>query len=128
MPFKKVNIKNIIDEKTKENIEFREAYEQVEKEYALIRMVVKARRNVGLTQQQLADKIGVKQQVISRFEREKHIPTLDSFLKILDGVGLELKLQKKPSKYRALNTSGLKKKRIKTSVVGSSTQPTSIKK
>ncbi len=39
--------------------------------------------------------VGVKQQVISRFEREKHIPTLDNFLKILDGVGLELKLEKK---------------------------------
>ena len=50
---------------------------------------------MGLTQENLAKKIGVKQQVISRFEQEKHIPTLDSFIRILDGIGLELVLQKK---------------------------------
>jgi transcriptional regulator with XRE-family HTH domain len=61
--------------------------------------VVKARKEQGLTQQELADMVGVKQQVISRFEREKHIPTLDNFLKILDGVGLELKLEKKQDRH-----------------------------
>ncbi|WP_165608369.1 helix-turn-helix domain-containing protein [Desulfoscipio geothermicus] len=50
---------------------------------------------LGLTQENLAKKIGVKQQVISRFEQEKHTPTLDNFIRILDGIGLELVLQKK---------------------------------
>jgi len=70
-------------------------YSEVEKKYQLIREIVKARKGQGLTQQELAEMVGVRQQVISRFEREKHIPTLDNFLKILDGVGLELKLEKK---------------------------------
>jgi len=95
MPFKKINVREIIDEKIKTDDKFAAAYSEVEKEYQLIREIVKARKEQGLTQQELAEMVGVKQQVISRFEREKHIPTLDNFLKILDGVGLELKLEKK---------------------------------
>ncbi len=95
MAFKKININKIINEKITQDKEFSKAYSEVEKEYQLIREVVKARKEMGLTQQELADKIGVKQQVISRFECEKHIPTLDNFLKIIDGVGLNLKLEQK---------------------------------
>lgn len=95
MPFKKLNVQEVIDEKIKTDDKFAAAYSEVEKEYKLIREIVKARKEQGLTQQELAERVGVKQQVISRFEREKHIPTLDNFLKILDGVGLELKLEKK---------------------------------
>ena len=95
MPFKKLNVKKIIEKNVNEDENFAVAYNEVEREYQLIREIVKARKDQGLTQQELAELIGVKQQVISRFEREKHIPTLDNFLKILDGVGLELKLEKK---------------------------------
>lgn len=99
MPFKKLNVQKIINEKIKTDDKFAAAYSEVENEYKLIREVVKARKEQGLTQQELAEMVGVKQQVISRFEREKHIPTLDNFLKILDGVGLELKLEKKQDRH-----------------------------
>ena len=99
MPFKKLNVQEIINEKIKTDDKFAAAYSEVENEYKLIREVVKARKEQGLTQQELAEMIGVKQQVISRFEREKHIPTLDNFLKILDGVGLVLKLEKKQKRH-----------------------------
>lgn len=95
MPFKKLNVQEIIDDKIQTDDKFETAYSEVEREYQLIREVVKARKEQGLTQQELAEMVGVKQQVISRFEREKHIPTLDNFLRILNGVGLELKLEKK---------------------------------
>jgi ribosome-binding protein aMBF1 (putative translation factor) len=99
MPFKKLNVQKIINKKIKTDDKFAAAYSEVENEYKLIREVVKARKEQGLTQQELAEMVGVKQQVISRFEREKHIPTLDNFLKILDGVGLELKLEKKQDRH-----------------------------
>jgi|GEM_PF-394176 len=95
MPFHKIDTQMIIEEKCKNDAEFKEAYNTVKKEYSIIREVVKARKELGLTQENLAKKIGVKQQVISRFEQEKHIPTLDSFIRILDGIGLEIVLQKK---------------------------------
>ncbi|HBV95854.1 MAG: hypothetical protein JL50_04350 [Peptococcaceae bacterium BICA1-7] len=95
MPFHKIDAQMIIEEKCKNDSNFKEAYATVKKEYCIIREVVRARKEMGLTQENLAKKIGVKQQVISRFEQEKHIPTLDNFIKILDGIGLELVLQKK---------------------------------
>lgn len=95
MPFEKINVKKIIKERASKDKNFAATYKEIKEEYNLIRKVVKARKEKGLTQQQLASLIGVKQQIISRFEREKHIPTLGNFLKIIDGVGLEIKLRKK---------------------------------
>lgn len=43
----------------------------------------------------VAEKIGVKNQVISRIETIGNSPTLDNFLKYADALGLEVKLEKK---------------------------------
>ena len=98
MPFKKMNTKAIIEEKRRDH-EFNEHFIEVEKEYELIRQVVEARKNNGMTQQGLAELVGVSQQEISRFEQEKHIPKLSSFIKILDALGLEIRLEKKQTAH-----------------------------
>ncbi len=95
MPFKKIDAKEIIKEKINNDKGFEDAYNEIKSEYALIREVVKRRKELGLTQKSLAEKIGVQQQVISRFEREKHIPTLDNFLKMLKALDLEISIKKK---------------------------------
>jgi ribosome-binding protein aMBF1 (putative translation factor) len=102
MPFHKIDAQAIIKEKCNNDVDFKRAYDTVKKEYSIIREVVKTRKELGLTQENLAKKIGVKQQVISRFEQEKHIPTLDNFIRILDGIGLELVLQKKRETHTIL--------------------------
>jgi len=94
MPFKRIDVKNTVNELRKDN-EFNEAYIEVEKEYELIRQVVETRKQIGMTQEILAEKVGISQQEISRFEREKHIPKLSSFIRILDALGLEMKIEKK---------------------------------
>ncbi len=72
MPFKKIDVKRIVDEK-RNDIEFNETYLEIEKEYDLIRQVVEARKQRGMTHRSLAEKAGTSQQEISRFEREKPI-------------------------------------------------------
>jgi len=94
MPFKKIDAKELIESKRKDN-DFDEIYKDVKKEYELIRQVVEARKKLGITQKSLADIVGVSQQEISRFENEKHIPKLSSFLRIIDAVGLEIRLESK---------------------------------
>jgi len=94
MPFKKINAQAIVNEKRKDKA-FDDHYLEVEKEYELIRQVVEARKAQGLTQKSLANIVGVSQQEISRLECEKHIPNLSSFIKILEAVGLEIRLEKK---------------------------------
>ncbi|GAU78543.1 helix-turn-helix domain-containing protein [Fusibacter sp. 3D3] len=94
MPFKKIDVKSTVNELRKDN-EFNEIYLEIEKEYELIRQVVDTRKQIGMTQKNLADKVGISQQEISRFEREKHIPKLSNFIRILDALGLEMKIEKK---------------------------------
>lgn len=94
MPFKKMNVTKVVEQKRRDH-EFNEHYLEVEKEYELIRLVVEARKSSGMTQKSLAESVGMSQQEISRFEREKHIPKLSNFIRILDALGLELKVEKK---------------------------------
>ena len=94
MPFEKINAQKIVEDKIRSDEQFEKAYKEVEQVYGLIREVVRARKEKGLTQKELADIIGVKQQVISRFECERHIPTLDNFISILAGVGLTFKIER----------------------------------
>ena len=48
-------------------------------QYAIIEMIIKKRLKTGLSQEDLANKIGTKQSSIARFESGKTNPTL-SFL------------------------------------------------
>lgn len=98
MPFKKMNIKEAIEEKRKDH-EFDLHYLEVQREYELIRQVVEARKEMGLTQKGLAETVGISQQEISRFENERHIPKLSSFIKIIEALGLELRLEKKTTAH-----------------------------
>ncbi len=43
-----------------------------------------AREQLGYTQQQMAKKVGIKQQNISRYEKGKVIPSADRFLELLE--------------------------------------------
>lgn len=91
MPFKKVDINELLKEELK-NEEFRENYNRVKKEYELIEQIVMIRKKLNITQAELAKKANVSQQAISRLEKEKHIPKIDTLLKIVDGLGLKLVL------------------------------------
>lgn len=54
----------------------------------------KARKNAGLTQQQLADKIGKKREYIALLEKGETDMQLSTFLMISEAVGLEVVLRK----------------------------------
>jgi len=95
MPFKQINAKRVIGDKMRQDWEFEREYHKIKEEYFLIDQVKKARQASGMTQKELARKVGVSQQVISRFENEKHVPKLDNFLKILNGLDLEISIRKK---------------------------------
>ena len=94
MPFKEFKATEVIKEKRREK-EFNSTYLEVEKEYELIKRVVEARKEKGITQKSLAEMVGISQQEISRFEKEKHIPKLTSFIRILEALDMEIKLEAK---------------------------------
>ena len=54
-------------------------------------MRVKAlRRSQGMSQEVLAEKMGISPKYLSSIERGKENPTLDTFIKLADSLGIEL--------------------------------------
>lgn len=80
-----------LEKKWMRNPEFRHAWQEREPEYQLARSIIRVRLNRGLTQAQLAKKIGTRQPVISRLENLDASPSL-RFLKQL-AKALDVQLQ-----------------------------------
>lgn len=89
MAFNRIDIKSTVKEERK-NKEFDSEYKKIRQEYKLIEKLVETRKARNITQKELAELAGVSQQAISRLELEKHIPKIDTFIRILDGLDLEL--------------------------------------
>ena len=53
-------------------------------------ILLDARKNAGLTQQELADRIGANKGYISRIERGLTVPTVATLYKIASGMGLTI--------------------------------------
>lgn len=94
MSFEKIKVKDLVSEKRKDP-NFDKEYRKVKQEYKLIEQIVNERKGRNITQKELAAMTGLAQQSISRLEREKHIPNMDTLMKVLDGLGLELCLIEK---------------------------------
>lgn len=69
---------------------FKKAYDELDFEYQIIDALVRARAKKKLTQKQLADKIGVAQSALARFESGRVNPTLSFLKKVTAGVGLSI--------------------------------------
>jgi len=61
-------LKQHIKEKMKDP-KFKQAWQSLDKEFAILEGVIKARKKAGLTQEELAKKIGTKQPALSRLEK-----------------------------------------------------------
>lgn len=68
-------------------------YERLKPQYALISQLIEARINRGITQKDLADKIGTKQSAIARLESGNSNPSIAFLEKIASAVGRKLTVQ-----------------------------------
>ena len=78
--------------------EFRKAWHELDPEFELLESMMKARTKKGITQAELAEKMGTKQSAISRFEHsgfaKASVETLKKMADALDS-RLVVKLQPK---------------------------------
>ncbi|MBO7608219.1 MAG: helix-turn-helix transcriptional regulator [Paludibacteraceae bacterium] len=58
-------------------------------------ILLDARKNAGLTQQELADRIGANKGYISRLERGLTVPTVSTLYRIAAAMGLTVELRPK---------------------------------
>ena len=56
----------------------------------IIDKLVQERHNRGMTQKELAEATNLPQSVISRFEKKKNAPQLDTLLKIADALKCDI--------------------------------------
>ena len=95
MPFRKENITEIIEQKRKENPDFKKVWDETREAYRLIGEMVSLRKKEKLTQSQLAAMTGNHQQVISRIEKHENMPSLKLFCNLLNALGYEMRITKK---------------------------------
>lgn len=76
---------------------FTQAWDQLEEEYAALSALLNARKTAGLTQEELADKMGTTKSAISRLESslrsEKHSPSFSTLKKYANACGKRLVVQ-----------------------------------
>ncbi len=94
MPFEIIDVKAIIEEELKQD-EFKTSFESLRREYDLVDQIIRIRKNLRITQSQLAGLSNVSIRTISRLEKENHIPKFDTFLKIIDGLGMKFIMTKR---------------------------------
>lgn len=75
------------------NPEFAEAYEQLKPEQDVIRAMIRARNELGITQAELAERTGIRQSNLSRIESGSCSPRVDTLQKIAAGLGKKLIIQ-----------------------------------
>ena len=72
----------------------RAAYEALGPEFALLRQMVKARQEAGLTQAQVAERMGTKPPAVTRLESSlssgRHSPSITTLRKYAEAVGCRL--------------------------------------
>lgn len=68
----------------------KKAYDELGPDFALIEKLIEKRIQKGLSQSQLAEKIGTKQSAISRFESGSYNPSMNFLYKIADAVDAKL--------------------------------------
>jgi len=71
----------------------RQEYEALRPQYELIEQVIKARNELGLTQAELARRIGTKQSNISRFESGDYNPSIEFLSKVATGLNKTINIQ-----------------------------------
>ena len=75
------------------NPAFKQAYDELEVEYAIMNEMLKAREALGMSQQELSTKTGITQPDISKLENGKANPSIGTLKKIAGAFGKKLVVQ-----------------------------------
>lgn len=72
--------------------EFKREYDALEPEFAIIRSIIRKRLQNGMSQKQLAQKMGTQQSALSRLESGTYNPSLAFLKKVSSALGGKLKI------------------------------------
>jgi predicted transcriptional regulator len=72
---------------------FKKAYDELETEDATIRACIEARDKAGLTQADVAERMGTTQPVVARLESGRQAPSLATLMRYAKALGKSLRIQ-----------------------------------
>lgn len=73
--------------------EFRNEYDRLQPRYDIISQIIEARKELNMTQAELAKKVGTQKSNISRLESGNYNPSLDFLVKVAESLGKDIKIQ-----------------------------------
>lgn len=79
------------------NPKIKAEYDKLQPEFAVIRAIIRARVDNGVTQKDLAEKVGTKQSVISRLESGRANPSVAFLKKLAYALNSHLEIKFNPS-------------------------------
>ena len=89
--------KDYANQRRKTDTKFAVAYDALEDEFAALAALLKARATAGLTQAEVATRMGVSQPVVARIEsslgKKDHSPSLNTLRRYADACGMKLVIQ-----------------------------------
>lgn len=84
-------------EDTKERLmkdkEFENEYEKLKLRYEIISQIINVRKELNITQEELAQRVGTQKSNISRLERGTYNPSIDFLAKVAKGLGKDIIIQ-----------------------------------
>lgn len=89
--------KGYATKRRKIDLKFAKAYDALDDEFAALAALLKARTAAGLTQAEVASRMGVSQPVVARIEaslgKKDHSPSLNTLRRYADACGMKLVIQ-----------------------------------
>ena len=82
-------------QKMRSQPKYKEKYDEAAPEFELLRKMLEARKRAGLTQEQVAEKMGTKATAITRLESasSEHSPKVETLRKYAEAVGCRLNIE-----------------------------------
>ncbi len=80
---------------------YRGEYDALEAEFTVSAALIRARADAGLTREQLAERMGTKQEVIARWEGGKVLPSTRTLARLAKATGTTLQISFAPSRASA---------------------------
>lgn len=75
---------------------FRQEWEALEPEFAIVQAIIDARKESGLTQKQLSERTGIAQADISKLESGNANPSIKTLQRLAAGMGMRVKIEFQP--------------------------------
>ena len=87
------DLENYIDKRKKKDLEFAEGFEQGYREFKIGVLLKQAREQAGLSQEELAKRLGTKKTAISRIENHAQDIKLSTIQKVAKALGKNLEVR-----------------------------------